>query len=90
MRLVQVYKTIKSQVVEDVPEGDLIGLTAAAEMSKYTISAIMRMVERGALPEYRLSQISDDQQVFTSKAAVAALPPKPRKAKATKKRKGAK
>lgn len=86
---VQVNKIVKSTVVEDVPDGDLITVSVAAELAGYSFSGIVRLIERGALPEYRLLQPPNDDRVFTSKAAVEALPPKPTR-KVAKKRKGAK
>ena len=85
----EVLKTVISTVVEDVPEDDLITVSAAAKLAGYSFSGVVRLMERGALPEYRLVQPADDKRMFTSKAAVAALPPKPVR-RVAKKRKGAK
>ncbi len=80
-------KTIISTVKEDVPEDDLITVSAAAKLAGYSFSGVVRLIERGVLPEYRLLQPANDERVFTSKAAVAALPPKPkRRVRAAKKK----
>lgn len=74
MVIVNAYRVTKTLVEERVEDRDLITLTQAAEISGFTISGIVRLIQRDALPEYKmLNRLDDNIQSFTSRAVVLSL-----------------